>query len=111
MSNFTIDTLNPPSGQGIPQRLSKSTLLVNIAVIGSYDYPSNYGSDWLGHMTTNVELELSMATQGNTILQYGNRTIIFIIAARSNTILQYGFTGQHNTSVTARLIENQKPEG
>ena len=62
-------------------------------------------------MTTNVELELSMATQGNTILQYGNRTIIFIIAARSNTILQYGFTGQHNTSVTARLIENQKPEG
>ena len=81
--------------------IKESTLLVNIAVIGSYDYPSNYGSDWLDHMTTNVvELEVSMATQGNIILQYVyTRQQYFGMATRGNTILQYGYTDQYNASV------------
>ena len=49
-----------------------------------------------------VELELSMATQGKTIPQYGYTAAqYFIMVTRGNTILQYGYTGQHNTSVWA----------
>ena len=75
--------------------IKESTLLVNTIKMGSYDYLSKNGSDWLGHVTHLLCIVLHSATQCTSIQLYYYTVLhnTFLLLHGCYAIQLYYYTG------------------